>query len=324
MKTNLTLLIVIAVALISCKKDNSMVVKDKPSPPVAVTKYPVSFSTSFSANSKPLGLKAINGVKKTQGTLKDYINFLKYYVTRIDSPGIIIKTVIQKSTDPDFGVIRDTLPKGNYRVVFLGETEGGTDVVPYSYDWEAPQSTWDLFAFNEAQSYIPPRPLGDIFVKVVKVTVSERAFTYIELERLTAKVDVVIQDPIPANVARIECREVFTDGYNLITNEDYKGSGSGFPYTTFVHQVLPSEIGTRYLTFYAMSFPQDGTQINLRAYDAAGKLLFDRYAADGGGYPVIANTELIFSGNMFDNPSTTIVGINPTWGNIKTVPFTDY
>ncbi|NCD72258.1 hypothetical protein [Mucilaginibacter agri] len=322
MKTNLSLLMIIAVALFSCKKDKSVTPEKQPST-IAVTKYPVSFSASaFSSQTSAFGTKAVNGVKKTQA-LKDQISFLQYYVTRIDSPGIIIKTVIQKSTDANFGTIRDTLPNGNYRIVFLGTETKDIDVAAYNNSYEDnPESLWPLYVFDDIPGSYPlsPSSMGDVFLKVLTLTVTTRTNTDIVMDRLVGKINVVIQDAIPANVTRIECRERLPRGYDIISNKVFS-TGNGVPLITFFHNVVPSDIGTKGFTFSTTCFPT-GANIELFGFDAAGNVLFDRYVSDNE--PVKANTTLTFSGTLFDNSSITNITTNPVWGPATTLPFTDY
>ncbi|NCD72256.1 hypothetical protein [Mucilaginibacter agri] len=321
MKANFTLLMIFVLALASCKKDNTMVVKNQPDPTVAVTKYPVSFSASaFSSQTSAFGTKAVTAVKQTQA-LKDVIKVLSYYVTSVDSPGIIIKKVVQKSTDANFGTIRDTLPNGNYRVVFLGSTGSRIKVGAMSFDYEVPVSQWDLYASDDG-SFFRSDSIGDNFAKVLNLTVNARTNYDVVMERIVGKAKVVIQDAIPTNVARIDCLwQSLPGAYDLFTGTPNYGNGGGLPILTFHHQVTPAEIGKKGFTFGVTTFATS-ISIQLFAYDAAGNQLYTRYVSDNT--QIDANTMVTFTGTLFDNSQSANVSANPVWGGSTTLPFTDY
>ncbi|NCD70829.1 hypothetical protein [Mucilaginibacter agri] len=331
MKTNLILLMATATTLFSCKKDNKLDV----TPTTTVStgpKYPVSFSASaFASQTSAFGAqKTVTSVKQTTA-LKDDINYLTYVVVAAgDSLANIIKKVTQKSTDANFGTIRDTLPNGNYTVYFMGATRKsmtlesiGNSSFP---DPEDPPSLIHHIFVSDGGNIFRGDTIGDIFVKVLNIKVESRTNTDVVMERLVSKIQVVIQDAIPANVVRLECRwDGFVGAYDPLRNVTHPGFGSGFPTMVYNHTIVPADIGKKGFTFSTTDFPGGGHYIILNGYTATDDYLptYSRLVLDN--FPAFkSNTMITFSGTRFDNSSSTNVTVNPTWGPGTTLPFTDY
>ncbi|NCD70830.1 hypothetical protein [Mucilaginibacter agri] len=248
-----------------------------------------------------------------------------------DSLGVVIKKVTQKSTDANFGTIRDTLPNGNYTVYFMGATNKLMTLAPISgspfVDPEDPPSLIQHIYVSWDEGFYRGDTLGDIFIKVLNIKVDSRTNTDVVMERLIGKVQVVIQDAIPADVVRLECNWGGMDGaFDPVRNVGHPGFGSGFPSIVYNHTVVPADIGKKGFTFSTTDFPGYGRTIILNGYKSTDADLAPSYSRlVAYGYSVLArNTTLTFSGTLFDNSSSTNVTTNPAWGAATTLPFTDY
>ncbi|MES2062001.1 MAG: FimB/Mfa2 family fimbrial subunit [Bacteroidota bacterium] len=171
------LLIVIAAA---CKKDRSVSTGDDKD-------QKVTFKVGFAQNSTGfLSATHTNSLKSNADTgLTNHVSIIHYAV--FDASGVILHKITQKSTDAIFGQYTDNLKPGTYTVV----------VAAGPVNLRVSGSTLNN-SFLDQQSDLL---WGETFFSKFSITIATTAITNnVALHRITSKVVVNVNDPIPAGV----------------------------------------------------------------------------------------------------------------------------
>ena len=229
------LLVLISVAIVSCKKEH------KPVQPVSSTQkvtFTVGFSqTTQAINSGKLVANALNVNSTPDTSLTNHINIIYYSV--FDSAGNLLHNVYQTSSDTSFGHYTDNLHAGTYTVTIsagtnIGVSGGGTDLLSNAF-------IYGPGGVNSSQGFV-----SDVFFKRISVTVGNNAVTSaVALNRLTSRLIVNINDAIPANsnYAKITISNVASRYYvgdDHIINVNGVGNNGG----TYNYTIPASAAGT--------------------------------------------------------------------------------
>lgn len=277
--------------LLSCKKENGK--QGTPAP--ADKKHIITFNAGgFTQQTGDIGGKA---AAREGQPLRRYVKYLYYYLLGQPSDvEPIIKEIVQDSSMPNFGTIRDTVAPGNYTITILGTNQrinvsGGVTSSP-------------AVAFG--------MPVLDAFDKSFTLTVDGPVTRDVRLERITAKLEFVFKDAIPLNAKRFYASLARVDNViELFTGESVNGSPDR---ATFVYDFKESEkgrTGVKISTYIIVTRPftsEDG--IYMSYLDDAGNTIVSRVV------PNIAyknNKTTILTGYMFDPIGS--IGVSPVIGN---------
>jgi hypothetical protein len=311
MKKILIILLGLFAGLISCKKEHSA--PSAKHEENSAEKYPVSFAVApFDVQT---GTLSVQSAAKKTSALKDNFKYLYYYVTKQSDSLKIIKTIKQKSTDANFGMVTDTLRAGKYNIFIIGAARSDVLVFTGNETLYFP----GLFLAYEGQNFHrPSTSIGDNFYKKIKVTVSKQSNQDVKLDRVVGRVNVKITDAIPAGVSKIvvnfnavpDILDLYT-GVEAVTN--YNNSD-----VTITYNVKPGDVGKKGLTI-GDYFWGGYLWIDVNYYDSNGNLV-DRKVPTGS-WGVEPNTVVTFSGKLFNISTVFNIGVNSDWGPQINQPF---
>lgn len=312
MKKILIILLVLSIALVSCKKEHN--VPSAKHEENSAEKYPVSFAVApFDVQT---GTLSVHSAAKKTSALKDNFKYLYYYVTKQSDSIHVIKTIKQQSTDQDFGRINDTLAAGKYNIFIVGAARPDVEVFTGTHDFYYPGL---LLGYEGQDGHRPPTSIGDNFYKKLPITVSQLSFQDVKLDRIVGKVNIKITDPIPAGVSKIvvdfnsvpDVFDMYT-GKQAIINE-----GTGLTVTqTYV--VKSGDVGKTGLTI-GDYFWEGSLWVLVKYYDANGVEIDQKIPT--GNWDLKANTVVTFSGKLFSISTGFNVGVNSNWGEQIDQPF---
>lgn len=162
----------------SCSKQGN----NKPGAPAdSGKKYAVKFNVNgdFMSQINDFRKHAANG-----RTVADSIVYTLYYLVQSQHD----HTVIQKSTDPDFGTIIDSLPGGTYDISVLV-----TNADPSTVKFRRIQGTGDSVDVGLVL------PGGDLFAKSIHLTIVGAVNQGFVLNRVVSRVHLSVLDALPYN-----------------------------------------------------------------------------------------------------------------------------
>jgi len=297
MKKVLPVLSLILLLFAACKKsDNSEAEpkeEDKP-------KYDVSFTVADFAQT--VGTLSTGNSKATTAvgdTLKNYVNYLYYRI--YNSAGVLVNSVDQEGSLSTFGTITDKLPSGAYNVLF---TAG-----KYNLFIPGAQTIFSNASFGPTYG----TPWNDTFVKHVQLTVGSTAIAQsVRLDRVIGGLEVVLQDAIPSNVAKVSV--VFQSDVDYIYSTG-TGTFSSKPITRDF-SIAASDIGQKNKKFLSyIGNTVSASSVIIRAYDSANGLLAEKTVSNVRCYK---NQKTTLTGTLFPATSSASLGftvtVNPTWG----------
>jgi hypothetical protein len=184
MKKTLLLAVLPALFLFSCKKEHSKSIQTG-------KKYPVLFNvTNFTTKQSTFG------VRHGAHSLADTVNAggagidILYYAVYNGGMGVHGRIVMQDSSMANFGTVTDSLPPGQYQVVFIGGKKGLTEVY-------GGRTAADRFSY-------PDNKWQDTFWDEFNITVGNDGISQnVTLARIVGKLELDITDNIPANADSI-------------------------------------------------------------------------------------------------------------------------
>lgn len=191
----------------------------------------------------------------TRSAASDVCNHLNFAV--YDAGGTRVKQTNQKLGDSDFGTVTFQLAEGTYTLVALAHSSNGNPTM----------TNPAKIQFNNSQGYT------DTFLYTRRIVIGSEAQTLsLSLHRITALCRLIINDAIPAGVAKLE----FT----------YKGGSGSFDAATGLGSVNSTQVmkydvqeGKRQTQYdlYTFLHDTDGTlHLKVTAYDASGNMLYER------------------------------------------------
>lgn len=320
MKRVLYSIVAVSMMFFSCSKHNN------PSPPPSGQKYTVKFNVGFSQSIGPL----TNSIIKTQGiktnavdtvndTLKNYTGILYYVV--FDSNQHIVRNISQKATDADFGTITDQLLPGNYTVVIgAGEAHLKEDIygsgghLTNAFYYQGFTSPY----VNPNDNYLPPF-FANTFYKKMSITVGSSNASYsINLDRMVAQLEVIVQDAIPAGAKNLT---VYINGdASALATLNLAVVNTGNYFYPLTNLVAGTTNTTEYITVANTATP---LTIEIKCIDAGGTTVFADKTITGVTFQAGATT--VLTGNLFSAGSGQgfTVTYDPKWnvGTPTTIHF---
>lgn len=277
---------------------------------------PVSFTVEFA--------KEITGLRASEAVnFKDFL-----YLVYDAGTGKLYKDI--KYTNFE-GIINDSLPEGNYTVVFAGATQA-------TYLWY--YSDTNMTSFIEIDA---PPPLGgdtnisrfnrntDVFYKKINCIVekNKQNGSAVTLDRIVGKVEIVLEDVIPNDVSTIEVALNFPITFHYLSSPEYV---TGSSYSKRIN-IAESDKVAGYSVFF-ISFEninQDQSRYPLSITLTARKTLPAGVVDTGqsiiatkviNNVDVLKNKTVRYTGKLFDNitPSNTTpsssfsISVNEAWG----------
>jgi hypothetical protein len=315
MKKYLTL-IATAIIFFSCKKENAGTVEND-NPASSKTLYPVEFNYSLPKATGTTSKTATNSLSTS--ALKDQIKYLRYFVISGPADNSIdelrpIKQKTQKSTDPNFGIITDSLPTGQYVFCFVGAQAPGDVITERKFGTD--RYGYPIFYYNDSKIY-------DTFTKRIDLTITDKVNQSVVLSRVTTKVTFKFTDIMPANAATVKVS--FTDcplGVDLFYNTgDPKAHfdlDKVYPTVTFSFPVNDSDKGKTGFTSSNFVWPFYYPNISIDCFALNGELLAHKELER---QTFGANINYIYTGKLFDEKSHFTITVNDKWDEPVKIPF---
>jgi hypothetical protein len=290
----------IVVLLFACKKENGT--EQRPTTPQ--TQFPVRFDIGgFNIGFEDLR-KAGNESAGKDSSISNYIGFISYSVY-LYSPGgdeHLVKRIFQNASNPNFGVITDSLPSGQYTIAVVGSKDS-VRLIPHP-------------TFPNIDLLLLDLPGTDVFYKRLVLTVSGNVNESLSLARIVSKLKVVIKDAIPAEADKIsflpkvypiiwDLPEELNSSF-IINNGTVALGRSSYTYNSLV---TPALQGTTNLTkeMYVLTPDSGRISFQLQATNAAGTAISTRLIQN---IPVNNHQVTVLSGQLFDTPPPANGGVN--------------
>jgi hypothetical protein len=314
------ILIATAIILLSCKKENAgTIANNNPALSKSETLYPIEFNYSlFEVTGNKRSNTATNSLSTS--ALKDQIKYLRYFVISGPADNPIdelrpIKQKTQKSTDPNFGIITDSLPTGQYVFCFVGAQAPGHVITERKFGsdrWGYP-----IFYYNDSKIY-------DTFTKRIDLTITDKVNQSVVLSRATIKVTFKFTDIMPANAATVKVRITdFPVGLDLFHNignpKPHWDLGIIYPTATFSYPVNDSDKGKTGFTSSTFAWAFYYPTIDIDCFALNGELLAHREFERQAFFS--ANTNYVYTGKMFDEKSHFTITVNDKWDEPVKTPF---
>jgi hypothetical protein len=322
------MLVMLAAVFSSCSKEHA------PTTTQPAKTYNVSLKVGFAENITGYNaVKTTNAVKTDASTpvadtLAKYVTVLNYHV--YDSNMHEIRNGSQQSTDADFGNISYQLASGTYTVIVDAGTTGFSDNAVISIGY--PAVIYPALAYNYAdsnrtsqewQEYPPFK--GNTFYKEMSITVSSSAQSFpVSLDRIVGRLEVVIQDAIPANAKSLT---VYVNGdaqaLQLVNlTPEYQGN--------YFYNILPVSGYTNTTVYAIIANTQTSFPVEIKSTDSpiGDTSRFTKFNVLGDKLiPAVtckANETTVLTGKLYDGTGQGFtITYDPTWdtGSPTTIHF---
>jgi hypothetical protein len=289
------------VLVISCKKES----QNDADPD---RRYPVTFSTQAFTQSRSMGKVSVTGLTSTDISGADPASGVDHiYYAIIGVGNSIVKLIHQeRGVTPNFGIIKDNLPAGQYKVGFVACKNVLTMLDPSQ---EA-----SLLAF----------PDQDMFQTHMILEVTGQINKKVVLERWLGQLEIQAQDEVPYDIEGISFYFQPSDGLTYVPGAFNIATGYPELYSGFYRPIANGEKGTK-LTFnyFFMLYPgaEKDIDINFTSYD------LDRNEIDAykiKKVKISKGKKTILKGKLFKsgNGAGGVVTLeNTSWGDNPTVEF---
>jgi hypothetical protein len=286
MKKILTCIALLSVSLFSCKKDHKPAVKtdDK--------LYDVKFSMASFSQTIVDG-KTTYSIPATGADIQ-YLLYQLY-----DSANQLKKTIVVPSTATEFGTFRDSLKTGSYTAVFAGFSD------QYDISGSVYQNTQDSDVSGSA-----------FFYKKVSFSVGSSNITQsVALDRMTAEIQVVIKDAIPAGIKRIRVTASFeTYTFDLLNGVNLPQPAYRNLFGYVDNNVSASAIGTSGYVVPPAKFIHNTITpmtVVIQCYNSTTECCGNpTYLKTVSNVLCKANTRTILTGNVFSGDTTSTHGFS--------------
>lgn len=174
----------VAMLLLSCNKESS---GDTAVPGNGnETVFPVTFDAGgFTQELDSFGRKTSDAASLAKDSLDGHVKYLYYKVYGTGAQAAVKHVIVQEAGTASFGIIRDTLPPGNYKFTLLATGDEYLSRVT-----------------NAGFKY----PGSDAFSTHFEMVVNGPANAKVSLDRIVARLQFIIQDPLPADAAWMDIR----------------------------------------------------------------------------------------------------------------------
>ena len=190
----------------------------------------------------------------------------------------------------------------------------GDDLVPLAFSGESPANQHLYITFDREKTYLRPDSIGDMFFKKLDISLPGQTVHEVNLNRIVGKIKVIIKDPIPASISRIEVSFFAAPtAYDVFTGKAHDARSS----VVLNHFVMPEDIGKKNLTFGITSW-QNALGIYITAFDAKNKYAFAEIIKPVN---LKTNTMITYIGNVFKDVQGFHIQADTTWNSKVILPF---
>jgi len=270
-------------------------------------KHKVSFTiTDFAASTTVMSTPGTKATNAVGDTLKNYADNLYYRI--YDANGNWVNGTEQTSTSATFGTVTDQLVAGTY-TVFLAASKGGLrtsdKTVAFSKADFGPTSTGAIW--------------NDTFIKTFTLTVGTTDLSQsVRLERTVAAYQIVLEDAIPSDAAKIAVSIMYDYPTMALT-----GANMSVPLSPPVEYALAAaDKGVKNKTFSGfLSNTFLPVSFVIKAYNGRNEVIAEKTIKD---LKFEKNKRTTLTGALFPpaNPSGDFtVVVNPVWAPGATFKF---
>lgn len=267
----------------------------------AATSYPIQFHIDFREETLPFpATKSMPEqtipepeAYKSAGTTGT-CNRLEYVVYK-DGETVPLKNRHYTENDPDFGIVYDSLPEGNYQIGFLAHSSPHPAL-----------SEENVFSFDS---------ISDTFFlwKEIEIHAGDEISPDITLERIVSRIEFVANDEVPAHLGQFDMKIArYTDRFSLFPQQGIVASD-----TVVLSRIYTANEAGRKNTvhaFYCFIPPQEETVgVRLEARNAEKETY---YARDLEISPRL-NKIIRYTGRLYTVPfsdDSFVPEINGEWG----------
>jgi len=298
---NYRLFLFLLMLVVSCKKERQNDAdQDKG--------YSVTFSTQGFTQSQSMGKISVTGLTPTDVSGADPasgVDHIYYAVVGVNND--IVKLIHQvRGITPNFGIIKDNLPAGQYKVGFVACKNALTMLNPSQES--------SLLAF----------PDQDMFQTHMTLDVAGQINQKVVLERWVGQLEIQAQDEVPYDIEGISFYFQPSDGLTYVPGGFNIATGYPELYSGFYRPIANGEKGTK-LTFnyFFMLYPGDekDIDINFTSYDLDRNEI-DAYKIEN--VKISKGKKTVLKGKLFKSGNGTggvITLQNTGWGDNPTVEF---
>ncbi|PUZ22587.1 hypothetical protein DCC81_19310 [Chitinophaga parva] len=299
--TNAVLAALLLLTAISCSKQGNTKPGVPGSPDSGGKKYAVKFNVGGDFTSEISKLRQQNANGRTNADTTVYT--LYYFIGYGSQPRII-----QKSTDPNFGVIVDSLPGGDY--------EAAVFVTNANVDSSLRFTTLMSGIVTDVGMVLPG---GDFFSKALNFTVVGVLNQGLILDRVVSRVHLTVLDTLPFNASRMEIKsyQASSPPYDSINQGTEFGWANHYDY--FNSKVLgdalvgqpdkstfglsADQLGKTGWNTYLYFFGAPGTKLNLvfTVYSSTNAVLTNKTIY---GVDITTGNNTNLTGNLFPGVSS--------------------
>ncbi|WP_207536302.1 FimB/Mfa2 family fimbrial subunit [Desertivirga arenae] len=281
MKEKLAILLLLITTL-ACRKTSKQEIEPKEK------LYPITFNTSsFTQESK-----TISGKVSDTTAAVNYLRALYYFI--YDDKGELVKSRTQSiDTSSHFGIVQDSLPMGQYNIVFLGSDQNS----PYG-DPIDDQSYYEIASLRESDRN-PNYFLKNIPITVTRDGVNEN----VTLERIVGMLSVMLTDNIiPESVSYYEIkmpsarRYYFRNGVRALEEYNYKS--------------YPAVVGGKFLGAIRLFEPGKPIDITITAFNNKNEIIVSKVI---NNVSILKNREVVLKGKLFSNSTGFSIFVNSNW-----------
>jgi len=312
--------IAICMIIVSCKKEHKSDITINSTQKLYKVGYNVGFSQQsggFISNS----LKA-NGLTTTSvdTSLSNHVSVLQYAV--YDSVGNRVHVIQQLLTDTAFGKYTDNLHPGKYTIAIaagaqflsvINGTPGGYLPAPLP----TPNISADVLEYY-GNGHLVAFVYDTFFKKFPLVVAAKDTSMHIALDRITAKLSVVVKDALPATAHTMGLTSPAVPQWFFINSAT---AGHIEPQFASGATVTTAQIGTTNFTMSAFLLYSTPITLNIYCANSGGTTLAYKTIPN---LTLQANTQTILTGNLFGGSGTTStggvnLGIDTAWNHTPIV-----
>ncbi|OAV67738.1 hypothetical protein Barb4_02340 [Bacteroidales bacterium Barb4] len=287
--------------LLGCSKPDINLMPEK--------KFPVQFSLRLTEEVLPFKAHTIEPPTDSAEVceLDELCNAIEYIVFKEDNTTKPIRSQKYTPADEDFGIVYDSLPSGNYNIVFIAYTSCIATLLGH------------VMTFNK---------LSDTFHSAFTLKIqSEEGLTKdVSLNRIVGKIEFVATDTLPAEIIRFAAEITpYSKQLDVITGKSTVPLGSIESYT-MGYDFFPEEEGKANLSLSFLTFipsPNEKFNIETKAFNTGRKITRQRNIND---VTPLANRTIRYTGQLYtpavsDDTFDIEIEENGKWGDTIDIRF---
>lgn len=313
MKKALLLLVLPSLLLLACKRQHSA--DPAPATTSGVKKYAVNLDVSSGFTQQILSVNNQQRVLAVRsnavaGSSTAYPTHLSYFV--YDSNYNLVDQVVQDSTNTNFGIIKDSLAAGTYKVVIVAGQNYLYARAPDSSPGHVPVPAEFFYYYGGYYLW------KDTFYSQFPLTITSSAVNQsIKLDRFVGKLEVNVEDAMPAGVSTIGITVDKQYGVYIYQTDSFDPNT---PFTANQSVTVPASASgtTNYKIDQIIGTTSVPVTVNIVAYDANKKVLGQANVAN---VKFEKNKTTILSGKLFGSSNGFQVTANAAWDTGTTVHF---